>query len=98
DGASGLGPGARTAAAVRRSETDVSLGVRGLRWSERDQQVAERGQASPAEMPESLLRGVGHGAIETTEQGSACGGDPIGAATAIVGIGAAHDEFCVRQT
>src|SRR5437868_10892778 len=80
---------------MRRS---VSWEFRGFGWSNSDQQVAERGEASPAEVTESLLRGVGHGAIETTEHGSARGSDSIGAAAAIVGIGAAHDEFGVLQT
>ena len=67
-------------------------------WCERDQQVAERGESSTTEVTKGLLRGVGYVVIETTQQGSSRGSDPIGTATAIVGIGATDDESRVRET
>src|SRR5436309_8968250 len=84
--------GARTAAAMRRGESDVSCEVRELGWCEGDQQVAESGESSTTEMTKGLLRGFGYGGIETTQQGPPRGSDPIGAATAIVGIGTARSE------
>src|SRR5207247_8120875 len=90
--------GARTAAAMRRGESDVSCEVRELGWCEGDQQVAESGESSTTEMTKGLLRGFGYGGIETTQQGPPRGSDPIGAATAIVGIGTAHNESCASET
>src|SRR2546428_11565073 len=83
---------------MRRSESDVSCEVRGVGWCEGDQQVAEGGESSTTEMTKGLLRGFGYVAIETTQQGPPRGSDPIGAATAIVGIGTAHNESCASQT
>src|SRR2546426_3955184 len=83
---------------MRRSESDVSCEVRGVGWCEGDQQVAQGGESSTTEMSKGLLRGFGYVAIETTQQGPPRGRDPIGAATAIVGIGTAHNESCARQT
>ena len=92
-------PAARTAAAIRRSERDVSREVRGLGWwCKGDQQVAERGESITAEVSEGLLRGVGDVAIEAIQQGFPRRSDPIRAATAIVGIGPAHNESCASQT
>ena len=54
------------AAAMRRSESDVSCEVRGLGWCEGDQQVAERGESRTTEMTKGLLHGVGYIAIEAT--------------------------------
>src|SRR5436309_15627155 len=84
---------------MRRSESDVSWEFRGLGWwCEGDQEVAERGESSPTEVTKGLLRGVGDVAIETIQQRFPCGRDPIGAATAIVGIGPAHNESCALET
>src|SRR6266576_5446978 len=85
---------------MRRSGSDVSCEVRGLGWGwcEGDQQVAERGESSTTEVTESLFRGFGDVAIEATQQCLARGGDPIGATTAIVGIGSARDEPCALET
>src|SRR5439155_4346928 len=92
-------PAARTAAAMRRSESDVSWEFRGLGWwCEGDQQVAERGESSPTEVTKGLLRGVGYVAIEATQQGPPRGRDSIGAAPAVVGSGPAHDESCALET
>src|SRR5206468_6216825 len=92
-------PAARTAAAMRRSESDVSWEFRGLGWwCEGDQQVAERGESSTTEVTKGLFRGVGHVAIEAIQQGFPRCRDSIGAAPAIVGIGAAHDESCALET
>src|SRR2546430_1949756 len=83
---------------MRRSESGMSRYSLGLRWwCESDQQVAECGESSTTEMAQGLLRGVGHVAIEATQQGLSCGSDPIGAATAIGGIGAAHNESCAGE-
>src|SRR3989454_12667397 len=84
---------------MRRSESDVSWEFRGLWWwCEGDQHVAERGESSPTEVSEGLLRGVGDVAIETIQQGLPRRRDPIGAAPAIVGIGPAHSETCALET
>src|SRR5256885_5919852 len=78
---------------MRRSESDVSWEFRGLWWwCEGDQHVAERGESSPTEVTESLLRGVGDVAIETIQQGLSRRRDPIGAAPAVVGSGPAYDD------
>src|SRR6266571_5677950 len=83
---------------MRRSASDMSCEFRGLRWCEGDQQVAKRGESSPTEVTKGLLRGVGYVAIEATQQGPSRGGDTIGTATAIVGIGSAHDQSCASET
>src|SRR5438034_1089279 len=89
-------PAARTAAAMRRSESDVSWEFRGLGWwCEGDQQVAERGESSPTEVTKGLLRGVGYVAIEATQQGPPRGRDSIGAAPASVGT-RMGDNYCSR--
>jgi len=49
-------------------------------------------------MPKGLFRGFGYVAIEATQQGPGCGSDPIGAATAIMGIGTAHNESGASET
>src|SRR5229473_6161582 len=82
---------------MRRSESDKSRELRRLGWCEGDQQVTECGESSTTEMPKALLRGVGYVPIETTKQGPPRGSDPIGAATAIVGIGTADDESGASQ-
>src|SRR5947207_13543378 len=83
---------------MRGSETDGSCEVRALGWCEGDQQVAESGESSTTEMTKGLLRGFGYVAIETTQQGPPRGSDPIDTATAIVGIGTAHNESCASET
>src|SRR2546425_13157007 len=83
---------------MRRSESDVSRELRWLGWCEGDQQVAQRGESSTTEVTKGLLRGFGHVAIETPQQGPARGGDPIGAATTIGGIGPADNESGARET
>src|SRR5439155_16898168 len=90
--------GARTAAAMRGSESDVSYELRQLGWCEGDQQVAECGESRTTEVTKGLLRGFGYVAIETTKQGPPRGSDPIDTATAIVGIGTAHNESCASET
>ncbi len=67
-------------------------------WCEGDQQVAESGESTTTEMPKGLFRGFGYIAIEATQQGPARGSDPIGAATAIGGIGPADNESGASET
>src|SRR5947209_19924437 len=83
---------------MRRSESDVSRELRRLGWCEGDQQITESGESSTTEMAKGLLRSVGYVAIETTQQGPPRRGDPICAATTIVGIATTHNESCPSQT
>src|SRR5882672_4247395 len=84
---------------MRRSASDVSWEFQGWWWwCKGDQQVAERGEASAAEVTKCLLGSFGYGTIETTEKSPAGGSDPIGAAAAIARIGASHHEPSVSET
>src|SRR5205809_7616170 len=83
---------------MRGGESDVSRELGGWGWCEGDQQVAEGGKSSTTEVTKGLLRRFGYVAIQTAQQGPPRGSDPIGAATAIVGIGTAHNESCASET